>query len=218
MKRKIFLYSEDLPYFPNFTIIQNVKYFASLRGIKLNLKDFDVMLKKSGFNDYGKKYSDLSKEMKQRVSLLELMIINPEIVLMDEPTLGLDPVGRADLISLITEIKNGSSDISGAIIASNDLDFIENFSTKIVFISNGNIVLQGDFKNVMRNLNNSYFVISIARLNMRRINEINSLKGAVISGSRMLIPKEHENVIKGFGITIEEVKPEDVFRAESYDR
>ncbi|MGC8497789.1 MAG: ATP-binding cassette domain-containing protein [Thermoplasmata archaeon] len=214
VKKRIYLYSEDLPYFPDFSIIENLKYFAKLHDKKPDSKYFEMLMKKSGLTDYNKKYDSLSKGMKQRVSLLELMIITPEVVLMDEPTIGLDPAGKMDLISLISGIKDGSSDILGGVIATNDLDVIEKYATKTIFISEGNIILYGDFKTILKQLDEKYFVVDITKLDVLNLDKLNDLEGIIISGTRMLVPKKYEEAIKSKGYKIEEIEPADVFRVE----
>lgn len=214
VKKEIFLFSEDLPYFSNLTIIENLRYFALLHDKNIDSNEFEVLMKKVGLSDYKKKFSDLSKGMRQRMRFLELMLINPKLVLFDEPTIGLDPAGKADFYSLISEIKKGNSSIEGAIVASNDLDFIKEFNNKIIFLSNGKIVLSGNSVNdILNKFKNDYFAINISNVSIENLNKLNNMDGAIFSGSRLLLPKRYENIMKN-EYAIEEIALEDLFRVD----
>jgi len=123
------------------SVIENIRFFTTLRG--LNFKDIvpkvDYLLKILEL--YEKRNSlieNLSSGMRQKVSLVCALTIDPPIIFLDEPTLGVDVESKENLISFIN-----SSDFfkdKVLVITSHDLSFIDAVSTRILLLKNGKLL------------------------------------------------------------------------------
>jgi sodium transport system ATP-binding protein len=133
-----------------------VKYFADLYGVEntvfeqrkkelyevLNIKDFA-----------NKKIGQLSSGMKQKVSLVRTMIHDPEVVIFDEPTAGLDVIAAKNIIELIKECKNQQKTI---IFSSHIMSDIELLCDDLAIINKGSLIFSGTmevFKQQMKTRN-----------------------------------------------------------------
>lgn len=87
----------------------------------------------------------LSYGEKKRVSLATVLSMEPDILILDEPTGGLDPRGRRELIHLISELSGTK------IIASHDLGMIRDLCRRVIFLNQGEIVSDGDTRTILEN-------------------------------------------------------------------
>ena len=123
-----------------------------------NLK-ISATIKQRGFQDLDKvlrlvnleerrtsKFSTFSLGMKQRLAIAAALLSNPDILVLDEPTNGLDPVGIAEIRKLILELNEQGITI---IIASHLLDEIEKVSTHVAILKTGNLITEGPVHDVL---------------------------------------------------------------------
>lgn len=129
------------------TPVENMVYFAGLKGIpKKNIKSsinyfLETLDLKDVANDQVRKFS---KGMKQKVAVACALISDPEIVLLDEPTLGLDIETTRTMRDWI---KNYAKETNKFIlITSHDMKFIENTCDRVIIIKKGKIIKQGSLK------------------------------------------------------------------------
>ncbi len=87
----------------------------------------------------------LSGGQKKLTALATVLACDPEIILLDEPSVALDPANRRNLIQVLNDIK------CMKIIASHDLDFIYDTCQRVILINNGVIIYDGDAKEILRN-------------------------------------------------------------------
>jgi ABC-2 type transport system ATP-binding protein len=124
----------------------NLRFFGSL--FKLNKKELeeciDYWLERVGLEkDQNQLVSRYSKGMKQRLHIARAMLHDPELIFMDEPTLGLDPQGTLDLRQIIKELKKQGKTI---ILTTHDMEEAEELCDQIAFIMDGQLVQQGTFE------------------------------------------------------------------------
>ncbi len=102
-------YLPEAPYFQRFlTGRELLKYFGSLSNVpKDKIQDrIDYLLNRVGLEDAGdRRVGGYSKGMLQRIGLAQALVGDPELLVLDEPTAGVDPVGAAEIASLILELK-----------------------------------------------------------------------------------------------------------------
>jgi phospholipid/cholesterol/gamma-HCH transport system ATP-binding protein len=98
--------------------------------------------------DLAKMPADLSGGMKKRVGLARALALDPEIVLLDEPTAGLDPITAAEIIELIQQIQQERK--TSAIVVTHDLRSVEALSDRVAVLHEGNIVVEGTFEEVQK--------------------------------------------------------------------
>lgn len=113
-------------------ITQRVKYAIELVGLNFNeVKD------KSPF--------DLSGGQKRRVAIAGVMVTDPEVLVLDEPVAGLDPLGKKELMQLLHSFKQGNKTV---IIVSHDMDEVCENCSKVAVLKQGKIIAEGDPKNL----------------------------------------------------------------------
>jgi len=135
---------------PNFyhylSAISNLKITQSIshRG---TYADIDEVLKKVRLYERRKsKFSSFSLGMKQRLAIAAALLGDPKVLVLDEPTNGLDPVGIAEIRELIIELKNSGHTI---IMASHLLDEVEKICTHVAILKTGTLLTTGDVEEVL---------------------------------------------------------------------
>jgi len=114
------------------------------RGTK---RDIDAVLKK--VNLYDRRWApfkSFSLGMKQRLAIASALLGNPKVMVLDEPTNGLDPVGIAEIRQLIVELREKGHTI---IMASHLLDEVEKVCTHAAILKNGHLIITGEVENIM---------------------------------------------------------------------
>ncbi|NLH38880.1 MAG: ABC transporter ATP-binding protein [Elusimicrobia bacterium] len=143
--RKGFGIMLDYPAFYNeLSAAENLRIFASLYSV--NKEDFEPRLnyfaEKLEIKDALKsKVKTFSRGMRQKISFIRAIIHNPEIVFMDEPMSGLDPVARIKMRDIIIELREKNK--TSFLITSHDLEEMDKISDYIIILEKGNVVLSG---------------------------------------------------------------------------
>ncbi len=117
-----------------------LSFHAELYGINKEQRDKIVpeMLKKIGLeNDKKKKISTYSRGMLQRLSLGQALLNNPDILFLDEPTLGLDPIGIVDVRNIILEIQQQGKTV---FLNSHQLSEVEKVCTRVAFMKQAKLI------------------------------------------------------------------------------
>lgn len=99
-----------------------------------------------------------SKGMRQRIKVAAALVHAPDVILMDEPLNGTDPVQRAGLISLIRSLGRGGKTV---IVSSHILSEVERFAENILVIVNGKLAAAGDFRAIREKIENHDHAVSI---------------------------------------------------------
>lgn len=107
VKRKVGYLPEDVGFYDDMTGLENLRYTAMLNGLSRSEADERamVLLQRVGLQDeVGKKAGKYSKGMRQRLGIADVLIKNPEVVILDEPTIGIDPAGVREFMELILRL------------------------------------------------------------------------------------------------------------------
>ena len=132
---------------PNLNAVENLEIVAAIKGEQHPKIDSLLELvnlahrKKSSFNTY-------SLGMKQRLAIAATLIGDPELVIFDEPTNGLDPQGIAEVRSVLTKIAASGRTV---LLASHLLNEVEKICTHVAIIKNGKLLAQGPIDNILSN-------------------------------------------------------------------
>ena len=127
---------ESPGFYPNLTATENLRIFATLRGVPNNHAIQDALdLVGLPYKDK-KLFSQYSLGMKQRLRIAQAIMENQKIIILDEPTNGIDRSGLKDVHEIIKEEKNKDKII---LLASHDLDDLKLLCDKIYFIENGRV-------------------------------------------------------------------------------
>jgi len=150
MRMKVgFLFQEGALY-DSLTIAENVA-FPLRRHTKLNDSEradkVRALLLSVGLDkDLEKMPSDISGGMRKRVGLARALALDPEILLFDEPTAGLDPITAAEIGKLIQKLRQERNVTS--IVVTHDMHAAHYFSDRIVMLKDGNILIAGTFEDL----------------------------------------------------------------------
>jgi ABC-2 type transport system ATP-binding protein len=150
---------------PNFyhylSAVDNLKVTQSISG-RGDRSDIDEVLKKVKLYERRKsRFKTYSLGMKQRLAIAAALLGDPGVLVLDEPTNGLDPVGIAEIRELIVELKNSGHTI---IMASHLLDEVEKVCTHVAILKTGDLVSTGDVNEVLQD--EDVVEVSAADLNL----------------------------------------------------
>ena len=98
--------------------------------------------------DLEKMPADISGGMKKRVGLARALALEPEIMLLDEPTAGLDPITAAEIIALIQQLRQARE--MSAIVVTHDLRSAEALADRVALLHEGTILVEGPFDEVKK--------------------------------------------------------------------
>ena len=151
---------EERGLYPKKKIIEQLVYFAELKGMKKSdaVKEIDYWLDRLDMKKYRNKRLDtLSKGNQQKIQLITALAHNPEIVILDEPFSGLDPVNSKILQDVVMELIGQNKIV---IFSSHQMSYVEEFCKDIVIINKGDVVLSGDLDNIKREFGKNQLVVS----------------------------------------------------------
>jgi ABC-type multidrug transport system ATPase subunit len=198
------------------TAYQNLKIFSALSGVSKTrvqlLNELDVVGLASRAHDLVRTFS---QGMKQRLAIAMAMVNDPQLILLDEPTNGLDPQGIADIRNLILQL----SRVQGktVLVSSHLLSEIEQVATRLIIIDKGCKLVEGDSKDLF---DTSKTVVAIQTLNnieaTKQLMQTNWASHVLIERStdkeicmqldEKLLPTLHKNLVE-MGIGVLSVKP-----------
>ncbi len=139
----------EKPDFYNYlTAKQNLKILANISGVDLKRNKIDELLELVGLTGRGDdKVKAYSHGMKQRLGLAQTLIHNPSLIILDEPTTGLDPKGIIDIRNLINHL---SKDLGITIfLSSHILSEMELIATRMAIINKGKTIVQGSVNELL---------------------------------------------------------------------
>jgi ABC-2 type transport system ATP-binding protein len=150
---------EERGLYPKKKIADQLSYFAQLKGMSSRqaAKAIDVWLEKLGMSEYkDKKLDTLSKGNQQKIQLITAVIHDPDIVILDEPFSGLDPVNAMMLEDVVKEEMARGKIV---LFSSHQMNYIEEFCDNIAILNGGEIVLQGKLSEIKHHYSRDKLVI-----------------------------------------------------------
>ena len=133
---------QDFGYYPNYTAMEFLMYIAALKGIpkKIARQRAKQLLEEVGLSNVAnKKVGTFSGGMKQRVGIAQALLNNPDILILDEPTAGLDPKERVRFRNLLSDYAGDKIVILSTHIVSD----MEAIADEVLLMKKGRFVLQG---------------------------------------------------------------------------
>ncbi len=151
---------EERGLYPKKLIIDQLVYFAELKGMSAKdaVKAVDYWLSRLGMSEYRNKRLDtLSKGNQQKIQLITALAHDPDIVILDEPFSGLDPVNAMLLKDVVKEqISKGKI----VLFSSHQMSYIEEFCDSIAIINAGKVAISGDLHEIKRTYPRDKIVVS----------------------------------------------------------
>lgn len=142
--------AEERGLYPKYKVMEQLVYFCTLRGMSKDgaLKTLDYWFERLNITEHkNKRAEQLSKGNQQKVQLIAALAPNPELIVLDEPLSGLDPVNAELFKSVIREQIKQNKYI---IMSSHQMGTIEEFCKDIIMINRGKTVLQGNLNAIKK--------------------------------------------------------------------
>ncbi|PKR77324.1 ABC transporter ATP-binding protein [Halalkalibacillus sediminis] len=150
IKKKLGYVPQEICLEEKLTAIDNLSFFGRIYGLKGNdLKHaMDKVMKKVGLYDRRKDLvSSFSGGMKRRMNIACALLHNPKIIILDEPTVGVDPQSRNYIFDIIKDLKKEGKTV---LYSSHYMEEVENLCDEIALIDSGNIVEYGSIREILK--------------------------------------------------------------------
>ena len=138
---------EKPDFYKNLSALDNLKILYKMSRLKNDQRIFEVLNEVDLWEKRNQKVGGFSQGMKQRLGIAQTLLHEPSLIILDEPSNGLDPQGQADMRELILRI-NKEMQIT-VIISSHILSEIEKIANRMVVINNGEKILEGNVRELM---------------------------------------------------------------------
>lgn len=151
---------EERGLYPKRVILEQMVYLARLRGIGKTkaIENSRKWLEKLGVIQYEKSLLEiLSKGNQQKVQLASTLVCDPEIVILDEPFSGLDPVNSQILQEVVKEL---IADGKIVIFSSHQMSYVEEFCEDVAIINQGEVILNGNLQQIKKEFGRNQLVVS----------------------------------------------------------
>lgn len=154
-KQNIGLVPQEIALYENISAIDNLKFWGKMYSLKGNLlkERIEEVLEATGLKDRRKeKVSKFSGGMKRRLNIACAVMHYPKIVIMDEPTVGIDPQSRNNILEFTKELnkKHGST----LIYTSHYMEEVEALCSKVCILDEGKVIAKGDQDHIKRMIMN----------------------------------------------------------------
>src|SRR5699024_8320738 len=153
VKKRVGYLPDDLGFYQNMTGMENLLYTASLNGMsrKEAKKRANELLEIVGLTDAShKKTGKYSRGMKQRLGLADVLIKDPEVIILDEPTLGIDPEGVREILQFIKQL-NKDQQIT-VLLSSHHLHQVQEVCDRVGIFVDGQLLAQGNIDDLASQL------------------------------------------------------------------
>lgn len=161
---------QDFGYYPNYTAMEFLMYIAALKGIpkKIARQRAKRLLEEVGLsNEANKKVKTFSGGMKQRVGIAQALLNNPDILILDEPTAGLDPKERVRFRNLLSDYAGDKIVILSTHIVSD----IEAIADEVLLMKKGRFVLQGTVSELIEKAKGKVWELTVLPAEARKWQE-----------------------------------------------
>ena len=196
---------DNVGFYPDMTGRQNLRFTGRLNGLDGEAleKRIEEMLKKVGMWEAAdRKAGTYSRGMKQRLGIADVLMKDPQVIIMDEPTLGIDPEGMRELLGLIHRL--AQEDKRTILISSHQLQQIQQVCDRVGIFVEGKLIACGPIKTLAQQLEKEgHFVTEIqadpmdARL-IQLLEAIESVKMVSREGQSLIIDST-EDIRKEMG-------------------
>ena len=166
---------EERGLFPNMKVFEQLVFFAKLRDVPIDtakkritkyLKHFDLYEKRE------QKLNSFSKGMQQNVQFISAIVHEPQLLILDEPFTGLDPVNTKRMKDFVKDYTKSGKTV---VLSTHRMEQVESLADEICLINKGQVVLTGDIEKIKEShRQNRYFIRS-----SRPLHKIDTIKGIV---------------------------------------
>ena len=225
-RRKIGFVLDADGLYDNMTAEENMEYYARIYGLFKANKRISELL---GMVELGNRTKDrvntYSKGMRQRLALARAMVHDPEVLVLDEPTSGVDPSGQIEIRQILIDMARKKN--KTIFLSSHNLDEVQRTCNRIALIDRGEIKLYGELKSLRQEMSKHTVIIETAQfipeslltelkglshLGLQEIKE-NSLIFSPVQGTEV---SDIINILTSRGVKIEEASRKEASLEEMY--
>lgn len=198
-KKEIGYMPEGVPLYTDLTVKEFVSYMAQIKKVdrKIRKEQIEKTIEETGLKDVEKKLiKNLSRGYKQRVSMAGALVGTPKILILDEPTVGLDPKQITEIRNLIKELGKKHT----IILSSHILSEVSQICNKVIIINKGKIVAidtPENLENKVTNKNCVYVTVEDSE------NKINQIKDKIKDIKQLELVAENEDGTKQYMIEVQ---------------
>jgi len=226
VRQKIGFVLEADGLYDNLTAYDNLLFYAKLYGIPEPAQKVDKILKQVGLADRARdKVATYSKGMRQRLALARAIGPDPEILILDEPTAGVDPTGQIEIRQLMLDMVNEEG--KTILLSSHNLDEVQRICNRIALIHKGQIRLYGGLEQFKRDMGQGGLVIeTLEPVSAETLAELQKLPDVSVREQKdgVLILNVGKNVeasdiitlFASRGVKIEQVKKQEASLEDMY--
>jgi ABC-2 type transport system ATP-binding protein len=177
--RRVGYLPEERGLYRKMTVFDQLVFLGEIRGLKKKalLPKIERWLERVDLQDWTKKkVEELSKGMQQKIQLIGTVLHEPELLILDEPFSGLDPINQELFRDLLVEHRQQGKSV---VLSTHGMELAERLCDHICLISHGRVVLEGELKEIKRRLGgNAYRVVATGDL--ERLKELPGIAQATV--------------------------------------
>ncbi|MFB4167144.1 ABC transporter ATP-binding protein [Virgibacillus sp. JSM 102003] len=183
VKRRVGYLPDNLGFYQNMTGFENLLFTAELNNIPRDVakeRARDLLKTVDLTESASKKTGKYSRGMKQRLGMADVLMKNPEVIILDEPTLGIDPEGVRELLRLIKELNE--NDNLTILLSSHHLHQVQQVCHRAGIFVKGNLLAEGNVASLARQLFSEESIVVTVRaepMDTDLIEKIESISGVI---------------------------------------
>lgn len=191
VKRKIGLVTQDITVFEDLTAHENLAFFGGiygLRGTELR-RQITETLQFVGLTDQAhKRPSKFSGGMKRRLNIACSIIHRPRLLIMDEPTVGIDPQSRNHILESVRELQKRGTTI---LYTTHYMEEVQSLASRVVIMDQGHVIAQGTIDELVKNIHHEekikLEVVELTKDLIDNIKQLDGVKHVVLNGTQTQI-------------------------------
>lgn len=191
VKRKIGLVTQDITVFEDLTARENLAFFGGiygLRGAELR-RQITETLQFVGLTDQAhKRPSKFSGGMKRRLNIACSIIHRPRLLIMDEPTVGIDPQSRNHILESVRELQKRGTTI---LYTTHYMEEVQSLASRVVIMDQGHVIAQGTIDELVKNIHHEekikLEVVELTEDLIDNIKQLDGVKHVVLNGTQIQI-------------------------------
>lgn len=191
VKRKIGLVTQDITVFEDLTAQENLAFFGGIYGLKgAELRrQITETLQFVGLTDQAhKRPSKFSGGMKRRLNIACSIIHRPRLLIMDEPTVGIDPQSRNHILESVRELQRRGTTI---LYTTHYMEEVQSLASRVVIMDQGHVIAQGTIDELVKNIHHEekikLEVVELTEDLIDNIKQLDGVKHVVLNGTQIQI-------------------------------
>lgn len=203
IRKRCALIPQTLAFYENLTVIENLNFFGGIQNIETDTlkKNIDYAVEANRLGSMlNQKASTLSGGQKRRLNIAIGLLNDPEILFFDEPTVGIDPESRNEILETIMSFKKDNKTV---VYTSHYMPEIEKICDEVAIINAGKIIKQGSIESMLTNESADQLILEVYETPLATL-EVTCTKMASLSvideNSLMLEGKESDTVARALAL------------------